>query len=85
MDWFWRGGEYLHSGSENRLNKALTELKNAKKDMEAFAMETQDKNSQKLYQDGAKQIDQVLNSVSGRANYVEKQNTKEASENLDLE
>ena len=80
-----KGGDSLNPGSEEKLSKALNQLKKAKQDIEAFAMETQDKNSQKLYQDGAKQIEQVLNSVSGRANYVENQNDKEASDNLDLE
>ena len=75
----------VEKGSEGKLNETLTKLKEAKQEIEAFATETNDKNTQKLYQDGADQIKQIVNSVSGRSDYVEKQNQKEQTNNLDLE
>ena len=72
-------------GSEDRLNQALAKLKEARQEIEAFSMETNDKNSEKLYKKGAKQIDQVISSVSGRSNYIEKQNDEEKSQAMDLE
>ena len=72
-------------GSEDRLNQALAKLKEARQEIEAFSMETNDKNSEKLYKEGAKQINQVISSVSGRSDYIEKQNDEEKSQAMDLE
>ncbi|MGM0410705.1 MAG: DUF1657 domain-containing protein [Bacillota bacterium] len=57
----------------NKLNQTLASLRSAKADMEAFAMDTQDKNAKKLYQDGAKQLNSLVSSISGRTRYVEEQ------------
>lgn len=56
-----------------KLHQTLASLRGAKADMEAFAMDTQDKNAKKMYSDGAKQISQLVSSLSGRTNYVEEQ------------
>ena len=85
MDIINNDGKRGVKGSEGKLNETLTKLKEAKQEIEAFATETNDKNTQKLYQDGADQIKQIVNSVSGRSDYVEKQNQKEQTNNLDLE
>ncbi|ACL70475.1 DUF1657 domain-containing protein [Halothermothrix orenii] len=57
----------------NKLHQTLASLRSAKADMETFALETQDKNAQQLFSNGARQLEQLINSVSGRTNYVEKQ------------
>ncbi|MFW6007378.1 MAG: DUF1657 domain-containing protein [Halanaerobiales bacterium] len=72
-------------GSEDRLNQAITQLKEAKQEIEAFASETQDKNVKKLYKDGATQIEQVVNSIRGRSRYINEQNKQENVNNMDLE
>lgn len=41
--------------------------------METYALETEDKNAQKMYSDGAQQLEQIVNSLAGRTNYVEQQ------------
>lgn len=56
-----------------KLHQTLASLRGAKSDMEAFAMETDDENAQKLYSDNAKQLENMINNVSGRVNYVEDQ------------
>ena len=56
-----------------KLHQTLASLRSAKADMEAFAMDTQDKNAQKMYSEGAKQLSQLVSSLSGRTNYVEEQ------------
>ncbi|MFW6007430.1 MAG: DUF1657 domain-containing protein [Bacillota bacterium] len=72
-------------GSEERLSEAISQLREAKQEIEAFAMETNDKNAEKIYQNGARQIEQVVNSVEGRANYIDTQNDRENTNNMDLE
>ncbi len=57
----------------NKLHQTLASLRSAKADMEAFAMDTQDKNAKKMYSNGAQQLSQLVNSLSGRTNYVEEQ------------
>jgi hypothetical protein len=57
----------------NKLHQTLASLRSAKADMEAFSMDTKDKNAKKMYSNGAKQLDQLVNSLSGRTNYVEQQ------------
>ena len=57
----------------NKLHQTLASLRSAKADMEAFAMDTQDKNAKKMYSNGAQQLSQLVNNLSGRTNYVEEQ------------
>ncbi|MFW5787284.1 MAG: DUF1657 domain-containing protein [Halanaerobiales bacterium] len=57
----------------NKLHQTLASLRSARAEMEAFAMDTQDKNAKKLFSEGAQQIGQLVNSLSGRTNYVEQQ------------
>ena len=57
--------------TDNKLNQTLASLRSAKADMEAFAMDTQDKNAKKLYQDGAQQLSSLVSSLAGRTRYVE--------------
>ena len=55
----------------DKLHQTLASLRGAKADMEAFAMETNDKKAKQLYSQGAKQLEQLVSNVSGRTNYVE--------------
>ena len=57
----------------DKLHQTLASMRSAKADMEAFAMDTKDKNAKKMYSNGAKQLGQLVNSLSGRTNYVEQQ------------
>ncbi len=56
-----------------KLHQTLASLRGAKADMEAFAMETQNKNAQQLYSSTAQQLGQVVDSLSQRTNEVESQ------------
>ncbi|MFW6390139.1 MAG: DUF1657 domain-containing protein [Halanaerobiales bacterium] len=56
-----------------QLHQTLATLRSAKADMETYALETEDKNAQKMYSDGAQQLEQIVNSLAGRTNYVEQQ------------
>jgi hypothetical protein len=47
-------------------------LREAKNELEEFAMQTGDQNTKKLYSDGVKQIEQVIKSISGRTQYLNK-------------
>lgn len=55
----------------NKLHQTLASLRSARADMETFSMETNDQNAKQLYADSAEQLGQIINSVSGRVNYVE--------------
>lgn len=54
-----------------KLHQTLASLRGAKADMEAFSMETDDRDAQQLYANSAQQLEQLVNSISGRTNYVE--------------
>lgn len=56
-----------------QLHQTLASLRSAKADMETYALSTEDKNAQKLYTDCGNQLENLINSVSGRVNYVEEQ------------
>jgi len=66
-----KGGDCLTVG--NKVHQTLASLRSANADMEAFAMETQDKEAQQLYTNSAQQLEQILSDVNSRANYIEKQ------------
>lgn len=55
----------------DKVHKTLSSLRSARADMETFSMETNDQNAKQLYADSAKQLEQMINSISGRVNYVE--------------
>ncbi|MFW5999739.1 MAG: DUF1657 domain-containing protein [Halanaerobiaceae bacterium] len=57
----------------DKLHQTLSSLRGAKADMEAFAMETDNQKAQKLYNQGAQQLEQLVNQVSQRTNNVEKE------------
>ncbi len=75
----------VDQGSEESLNNLLTKLKEAKREMEAYATETQDNNAQKLYRNNAQQLEEVINNVNGRSNYIDTQNDKQFTNQMDLE
>lgn len=56
-----------------QLHQTLASLRSAKADMETYALSTEDKNAQKLYTDCNDQLENLINSFSGRVNYVEEQ------------
>ncbi len=56
-----------------QLHQTLSQLRGAKADMESYALSTEDENAQKLYTDCCNQLENVINNMSGRVNYVEDQ------------
>lgn len=57
----------------SKLHKTLTELESAKADLESFAMDTRDQQAKSMFQNSARQVDQVVRDLRGRTNYVEQQ------------
>lgn len=56
-----------------QLHQTLASLRGAKADMETYALSTEDKDAQKMYTDCGDQLENLINSFSGRVNYVEEQ------------
>lgn len=56
-----------------KVHKTLASLRGAKADMEAFAMETDNQDAQRLYASSAQQLEQLVNSLSQRTNDIERQ------------
>ena len=71
--------------SQKQLQNTLAKLKKAREEMEAFSMETRDQNAQKLYENGAQQLKQVINSISGRSQYVNNQNEEQRQLHSDVD
>jgi len=56
-----------------KMHVALASLESAKATMETFALETQDKNAQKQFNDYASQLQNITQGLKGRVNYIEQQ------------
>lgn len=56
-----------------KLHKTLASLRSAKADMETYALETEDKQAQQLYNNGAEQLNQLVNNFANRVNYTEQE------------
>lgn len=56
-----------------KLNQVLASLESATAELKTFAMDTQDKNAQKMFSDYAKQLEDIRNGLKGRVNYLEQQ------------
>lgn len=63
----------LHITVGDRVHQALASLRSAKADMESFSLETKDKDAKQLFADSAEQIGQIVESISGRVNYIEEE------------
>lgn len=56
-----------------KLHQALTSLEGVKTQYETFAMDTDDKMAQQMFQKGAQQLDSLITDLRNRVNYVEGQ------------
>jgi hypothetical protein len=56
-----------------KLNQLLASLESSTADLKSFALETQDKNAQKMFSDYANQLENISNGIKGRVNYLEEQ------------
>lgn len=56
-----------------KMMQTLATLEGAAANMKSFALDTQDKNAQKMFVDLGGQLDSVCNSLKGRVNYIEQQ------------
>ncbi|AGB41232.1 Protein of unknown function (DUF1657) [Halobacteroides halobius DSM 5150] len=57
----------------DQLHQTLTSLEGAKTNLEKFALSTNDKQAQKMYNQAAQQVKGVANQLQGRVNYVEQE------------
>lgn len=64
------------------LHQALGMLKMASGQFQTFAMRTQDPMAKQMYQDFTKKLDQMVNDLSSRVNYVEGQEPQFKMENM---
>lgn len=56
-----------------KMHQTLASLEGAAANLKTFALDTQDKNAQKLFHDLSGQIESICNSLRGRVNYIEEQ------------
>lgn len=56
-----------------QMQQAIAGIQSASASMKTFALETQDKNAQKQFQQIANQLDSSLNYLQERQQYIEKQ------------
>lgn len=56
-----------------KLNQLLASLESSSADLKTFALETQDKNAQKMFSDYANQLEGISTGIKGRVNYLEEQ------------
>jgi broad specificity polyphosphatase/5'/3'-nucleotidase SurE len=56
-----------------QMQQAIAGIQSASASMKTFALETQDKNAQKQFQQIANQLDSSLNYLQDRQQYIEKQ------------
>ncbi|SJZ32617.1 DUF1657 domain-containing protein [Selenihalanaerobacter shriftii] len=53
------------------LHQSLTALESEKANMESYALQTQDQMAQQMFNNCANQLDQVVQDLKNRTNYVE--------------
>jgi hypothetical protein len=56
-----------------KVNQVLASLESATAELKTFALDTQDKNAQKMFSDYSKQLEEIKNGIKGRVNYLEQQ------------
>jgi hypothetical protein len=53
------------------LHQSLTALESEKSNLESYALQTQDSQAQQTFTNCANQVDQVVNDLKSRINYIE--------------
>lgn len=56
-----------------KMHQTLASLEGAAANLKTFALETQDKNAQQMFNDMSGQVENICNSLKGRVNYIEEQ------------
>ena len=56
-----------------KMHQTLASLEGAAANLKTFALETQDKNAQQMFNDLSDQTENIFNSLKGRVNYIEQQ------------
>ncbi|NPV29938.1 MAG: DUF1657 domain-containing protein [Firmicutes bacterium] len=56
-----------------KMNQLLAQLETVTAELKSFALDTQDKNAQKMFSDYASQLERIRDGIKGRINYIEQQ------------
>lgn len=56
-----------------KMHQTLASLEGAAANLKTFALDTQDKNTQQMYNDISGQLDNICSALKGRVNYIEDQ------------
>ncbi len=57
----------------DKMHQTLASLEGAAANLKTFALETQDKNAQQMFNDLSGQVSTICTSLKGRVNYIEQQ------------
>jgi hypothetical protein len=55
------------------MHHTLASLEGAAADLQTFAMETQDQSAKKMFNDLNRQLEDIVQALKGRVNYIESQ------------
>jgi len=56
-----------------KMHQCLATLQGAAGDLKSFALDTQDQNAKQMFSDYAKQLENIVQGLRGRVNYIEQQ------------
>ncbi|NLJ33136.1 MAG: DUF1657 domain-containing protein [Firmicutes bacterium] len=56
-----------------KMHQALASLESARASISTFALDTQDKTAQQAFNNAVTQLDNVVNTIKSRVNYIEQQ------------
>lgn len=56
-----------------KMHQTLASLEGAAANLKTFALETQDKNAQQMFNDMSGQVEGIAQALKGRVNYIEQQ------------
>lgn len=56
-----------------KMHQTLSSLEGAAANLKTFALETQDKTAQQMFNDLSGQLENICTSLKGRVNYIEQQ------------
>ncbi len=56
-----------------KMHQTLASLEGAATNLKTFALDSQDKNAQQMFNDLSGQVENICNTLRGRVNYIEQQ------------
>ncbi len=56
-----------------KMHQTLATLESAAANLKSFALDTQDKNAQQMFNDYTRQLESICQGLRGRVNYIEQQ------------